>query len=1193
MAGGWAMGRSTDRTQHGAHSARRQAAHVPAVEPDAPDPRPEPGSSSPDPDWPAWLRRFGGQMGARIADFDWAGTPLGPLPEWSESLRTAVSMCVSSRFPITIWWGEQFTVLYNDACRPIFGDTRDPWALGSPASEVWPETWSTAGPVVSGLMAGGTATWAADARRLLNRTIPAEECYFTFSYSPIPDEDGVGGVLCVLTETTKQVLAERRLAALTELTDQLAGLTDPDDVIAAAVTVLTANPGDHPLVAIRRITTAEDGEVLLDPPPADAARWPEGAEALALAAAAYGTSRSLMLEQAPSPAQPGLETAVHAVHAIPVIEPGHQSASAVLLVGQNPHRVWDDELGDYLETCAASIATALSSMRELAEERRRTDLLVQVDAAKSDFFANVSHELRTPLTLIAGPVADALADSGEPLPAALRERLRLVERNVVRLARMVDAMLDFSRMEAGRLGPQTSVVEVGAFTRTLASAFAPAMESAGLEFVVDCPDLPRHAVLDRDMYERVVLNLLSNALKYTRRGSVVVRLADSGTQFSLTVSDTGIGIAAKDHARVFERFAQLPRRAGARSWEGAGIGLAMVKQLTELMGGTVTLTSAVGRGSAFTVRLPYEVAVPEDAMPRQSVTPRRAEHFLAEVASWQDGGESEEGEPGDEVPGSDDAPGEGTPGQGPLVVETPGQGSLDQGQPGQGSLDQGPPGQGSFDQGPPGQGVPGRRRPAPEAPGEGTHRHGGPRRAGFAQESRLDVGPGVQVSAHARPRLLIAEDNADMRRYLRDILSTDYDVRTAADGLQALAALRDAEADALLADVMIPGLDGLGLLTAVRRDPRLQHLPVLLLSAQAGDQASISGLEHGADDYVVKPFSAADLRARLAANLTRARARLRDAAWRRAVMASLQDAVLIADAAGRVLEVNDAFTRLLGWTTAEGPLRPPYPWWPDAAEPAGVIHPEVTGEVVYRRRDGSPVWVSVASSAVEVPGEGPGLQVTTVRDVTREHAARERRATAALVAGEFATGEDLDQMLSAAVAGFGEVFEGRAVVEVVTSTTDEVFTEVGPVSLTALPPALRRGLAGELDEEGTDADEAPGLLLVPRGSDSCRAWIRFDRPRRVLVDERIVGDLLVEALALAIDRLVAADEFADRQTHLQRAIESHRLIGQAIGILVERHRLTPSDAFWRLKKASQDRNIKLRDIAARLVETGEETDGLS
>ena len=399
---------------------------------------------------------------------------------------------------------------------------------------------------------------------------------------------------------------------------------------------------------------------------------------------------------------------------------------------------------------------------------------------------------------------------------------------------MVDAMLDFSRMEAGRIVPDLTKVDVAELLRSLAAGFGPAIERAGLEFAIDLPTLPRTAQLDHNIVERIVLNLLSNALKYTPSGSVRLQLHPLPTGFEVAVTDTGIGIAVRDQDRVFARFEQLPRRAQARSSEGAGIGLAMVKELSELLGGSVDLCSAPGRGSTFSVQLPYVPRQhPKASEDDRSITPRGVAAFLAEADGW-------------EVP----------------------------------------------------------IQPAIES--EGTR--------------------GV------RPRLLVAEDSADMARYLADVLADTYDVESVADGLQALAAARERRPDALLADVMMPGLDGIALVAEIRSDPLLLDLPVLLLSARAGQEAAVTGLAHRADDYLVKPFDLADLRARLASNIRRAADRSLDASWRRAVVASMHEAVTISDDDGLVTEMNDAFCSLVGWRLAEGPFRPPYPWWPDRSE---------------------------------------------------------------------------------------------------------------------------------------------------------------------------------------------------------------------------------------------------------------------
>jgi len=1060
--------------------------------------------------WRAWLVRYGGEMGYRIAQHPWHDTPLGDPDGWPAPLLDAVALCVASRLPIPLWWGPDLGVLYNDACRDIMGPNKHPDALGRPGRSVWPETWHQAAPALTDVLAGRPPVLRQDARRIRDRGTRLEEHYFSFTHAPLAAGGAsgeVGGVATVFTETTRRVLAERRLAVLNQLADTVGAQHSAEEVAEAVARLMEANAEDHPHVALFAAGVGADAGLI----PLDERGRQLDADALG--------RRALALNRHSTAEEVDAAGAAVVLHAVPVGEPGDPEPTAVLVVQQNPLLGHDDDLEKYLRMCASIVGTALSGIRQLGAERARAEALVQLDAAKSEFLANVSHELRTPLTLVGGPLADALGDGDRPLPGVHRDRLEVAQRNLVRLTRMVDAMLDFSRMEAGQVGPQPTSFDVAALTRTLAGSFHSAMERVGLTLRVEVPDLPRDVRLDRGMYERIVLNLLSNALKYTTAGSVTLRLVEGGDgTFTVSVSDTGIGIPRDQQQAVFERFTRLPRRAGARSNEGAGIGLAMVRQLTELLGGSVALTSRVGRGSTFRVTLPFEVSAPpaDEGLAVRSVTPRGADEFLADARSWLE----------------------------------------------------------------------------PEA--------------------------AVAHPGAGRPRLLIAEDNADMRAYLGSVFEGDYDVTAVGDGSRALEELREGCFDVLLTDVMMPALDGLGLLDRLRADPALAHLPVVMLSAPAGPQASVTGLAHGADDYVVKPFSAAELRARVASNLLRSRARLRDAAWRRAIVASLQEAVMIADADGAVVEVNEAFTRLLGWDAAGGPYAQPYPWEPEGSagaaqrprsvEPvetpsgsSGAAHrpPSVepvetssgssgadaaAGERRLVHRDGTEVWVWAAGSDVVLPGEAR-TRVTTLRDVTRERAARERRAAAARVAAEFMAAADLAELLAAAVGGFAELFAGPAAVELVSGSGPCVVTADGVADdPTALPGSL-----GTPPAEAASPDAATdGVLLQPRGTASCRAWVRFSSPRRVGGDELIVGDLLAEAFGLAVERVLAADEFAGREENLRRAIESHRAVGQAIGVLVERHRLTPAQAFERLRRASQHRNVAVRALAARLVETGEE-----
>ncbi|QFZ19408.1 ATP-binding protein [Saccharothrix syringae] len=973
------------------------------------------------PDWARDVLAAGGEAGRLVRDLDWSATPLGPMAGWPRDLRTAVGLCLSSRFPILLWWGPELVMIYNDAYRPVLGTSKHPAAMGSPGKRVWPEIWPLIGPMLDGVLAGGGATWSEDQLLLLDRNGFLEECYFTFSYSPIGDGTGVAGVFCAVTETTQEVVGTRRLAALGELAAGLVDSTDVDQACARAAAVLARHAEDVRFAEIHLLDGAGPRRV------AATGAAPDVADLVAEVAAT------------------GRAAARGAVRATPVVEPGSAGACAVLVVGVNERRPFDADYRSFVDLIAGHVGTAVGGARAYAAQRERARALAELDAAKTVFFSNVNHELRTPLTLITGPVQDALADRDHPLPDAQRARLEVAGRNAERLRRLVDGMLDFARIEGGRLRPERVAVDLAAVTRDLVVNFAPAAERAGLAFTADCPDLPRPVHVDRDMWDRVVLNLLSNAVKYTPAGEVRLALRDAGDRVRLTVADTGVGIPADELPRLFERFHRV-RGTEGRSHEGSGIGLAMVRELLHLLGGSIEVESAPGRGSVFTALLPYGEGAPAagHATPAaDAVAP-----YLQEAATWTN-------TPFEEVDGD-------------------------------------------------------------------------------------------------LPRLLVAEDNADLRRYLRDLLAGHFSVELSGDGEDALARVRRRPPDLVLADVMMPRLDGFGLLRELRANPGTRHLPVVLLSARAGEEAAAGGFAAGADDYLVKPFSSVDLVARLRANLVRAGERTRDAAWRAAVVRALHDGVFVADAFGTVLEVNDAFERITGWGPADAPYAPPLPWLPDGREPA-----RPTDELEFRRRDGGAVRVEVSTSVVADRCGHRELVVGTVRDVTRDHGARARRATAVELATRFTSLLDPVALLDAATAGFGEVFDGEVV-------------PLGPDI--AVPAEAHRA-------------PVPGLLLE---AGDRRFWVHFPRPRAVGADERILADVLAANLATALDRARRAARHADTEQQLRQAVRSHQVIGQAVGIMIERHRLTDQVAFDRLVTASQRRNTKLRELARLLVETGED-----
>jgi PAS domain S-box-containing protein len=358
----------------------------------------------------------------------------------------------------------------------------------------------------------------------------------------------------------------------------------------------------------------------------------------------------------------------------------------------------------------------------------------------------------------------------------------------------------------------------------------------------------------------------------------------------------------------------------------------------------------------------------------------------------------------------------------------------------------------------------------------------------------------------------------------------------------------------------------------------------------------------GADDFVTKPFTVTDLRDRLGANLARARDRSSDAAWRRAVLYALRDPLVIFDREGRVVELNEAFTDLFGYSMADGPFSPPYPWWPTKDEDPEALETiygilegaldsqDVEADTVFYTSDRRPVWVHTSGTSVEQPRTGLSARIRVVRDITRDKQARDRRAAASRVSADFASTDDLTTLLAVAELGFELLFDGGSTIQVMVDRP-YVFMAGKDVGPQDLHDEVAVGLAGEPSADTTSL--RTGILLAPQTTTTgARAWVQFPRPRRISLDELIAADLLAQAFALAVDRVVALQKSADRQANLEQAVESHRLIGQAVGILVERHRLATGQAFDRLKQASQRRNLKLREIAQRVIETGVEPENV-
>ncbi|MFZ0704172.1 MAG: ATP-binding protein [Candidatus Korobacteraceae bacterium] len=757
------------------------------------------------------------EMAALIRAYDWSQTPLGPVSSWPQSLRTSVSLILNSQHPMWIGWGPSRTFLYNDAYIQVLSLAKHPWALGRPAQEVWREIWDFCGPLVDKVFEKGEPSFLDDVRLFMSRGDYLEETYYSFSYSPILDESGqVGGLFCPSAEVTPKVLNARRLRTLSNLSADAFLEKSVSNACASAARTLESNPDDVPFallfllspdgrnVSLQGRTDVPDGDWRRAFPSLDLDQV-DGAEPGGFLEKIRGGQFHVIpvshIDSLPlGPAQQKVKQAL----VLPIKSRAEKQALGILVAGVNPTRKLDEEYRTFYNLVADHIATAVVNARASEDERKQVQALAELDKAKTIFFSNVSHEFRTPLTLMLGSIEAARA---RPMYSEEeRQDFELLHRNAMRLLKLVNTLLDFSRLEAGRVQAEFEPVDLARFTTELASVFGAAADKAGLHLRVDCRPLSEPVYVNRDMWEKIVLNLLSNALKSTFDGEIAVTLREADGHVELTVRDTGTGIAKEEIPHLFERFRRI-EGARRRTHEGSGIGLALVYELVAMHGGSIAVSSVLHSGTTFSIRLPFgsDHLPPDRVRTRtrdRATAPGSAALYVQEALSWL-----------------------------PDVISD--------------------------------------------------------------TEFGLDLGGTTSVPPEVKPSLatvLLVDDNHDMRDYVRRLLARSFRVKTAENGKAALDLASSEPPDLVLTDVMMPEMDGFQLLAALRRNPATSAVPVIILSARAGEEARVEGLQAGADDYLVKPFTARELLARVESHIRMAEFRRKAQQRELELLSSVQQA---------------------------------------------------------------------------------------------------------------------------------------------------------------------------------------------------------------------------------------------------------------------------------------------------------------
>lgn len=815
----------------------------------------------------------GGEMGKLIRSMDWSKTPLGPIDSWPQSLRTSVSLCLSSTFPILIAWGPETIQLYNDSYRPICG-AKHPESMG----QNFRICWETALPVVGDAFTRGQqgeGTYIKDQRMFLDRYGYLEEAFMTFSFAPIRDESGeVGGIFHPITETTDKMLSARRTQVLRDVAALTGQAKRNSDIYRSMNTAKADLTLDLPFLLFYEVS--EDGKsaalvesigltVEKDALPAadlleitDIEWLSQLNETLIIENLADRVGRFFA---GPYPEVP------HTAVRLPIQLSTRERATGFILAGVSPRRALDQDYLNFYDLLANTFNTAFSNVYAYQEEQKKAEALAAIDEAKTAFFSNVSHEFRTPLTLMLGPLEELLQDPSLQ-QSAFKAPVEATHRNALRLLKLVNNLLDFSRIEAGRVKASFRPVDLVALTTDLTSNFRSLIERAGLQFSVTCQPIPAVLYTDVEMWEKIVLNLLSNAFKYTWRGRIDVDLRAEKGGATLRVSDTGVGIPKREIPHMFERFHRV-ENAGGRTYEGSGIGLSLVHELVRLHGGTVTVVSEEGVGSVFTVHIPGG----KDHLPASQVVDDEqrvqnsalAESFLQEARTML----------------ADDWPAEAV--QYPQTVHQP--------------------------------------------------------------------------DSNDRINILVVDDNADMRAYLSRLLTPFFTVRTAVNGADAIRQLEKGLPQLILSDIMMPVMDGKGLLKHVKSNSATAHIPLIFLSARAGQEARIDGLNAGADDYLVKPFSGPELLTKVRAQINLDQSRRQAEKRLRNLVQQAPVAMLLMKGEDLTIElVNQAMLELL---QREGDV---------LGKPLLDALPELEGQTFFNRcREVYRTGITDQGLAVEIP----------------------------------------------------------------------------------------------------------------------------------------------------------------------------------------------------------------------------------
>ncbi|RIB28185.1 hypothetical protein C2G38_2239667 [Gigaspora rosea] len=784
----------------------------------------------------------------RFYNCDWSSTSLGPIDSWEPQIKSILDLCFKSGFPTYVYMGQDWITIYNEASLPVM-KSKHPHAFLKPAIEIWGHEMPQLIPDLNRIRESGKGKYGHDLYIETFRDGYKEEMYGDYALNPIYKLDGtVWGVINITTESTQKILNKRRLKTLDKLSSHTA---DAESLESACQIIMKAlyNNQDIPYALIYLIENYKDPKIGINSLVARLVTttfdevckeeliheklkrripdyFPETHEIIDLTKISdqdYDTYMEVkcatstysflicdcwpinLVMKGEKPIQVLLKDNSQAI-LLPtkLTFCNERNLSIVLICGINPLRKLDDKYMEFYKSVLNTVNRILIRGMSIEEEKKRAKILADLNHQKDIFFQGISHELKTPLTLIFSPLDELINISSQDMQ--MKSHLQLIQRNTNRLLKLINNLLQFSNIESGQLKARFYETDIAKFTRELAMNFENITRKLGLEYIIDVPNSDEFnqienvkVYLDHEMYETIVFNLCSNAIKHTWDGSICVRLyldhKNEQKMIVLEVSDTGVGIPKATLPNIFQRFYHVESQR-SRCHEGAGIGLAIIKEFVKCHGGYITVTSVVNKGTTFKCWFP----IGSKHLPINQICYNNKEIYLMsndqkylkrqldleENLQWiQNYSTSMQ----DNISKSDDS---------------------------------------------------------------------------FSTDSTDNSSTIISK----KYQILVVDDNIDMRNYLSDLLK-EFDVICACDGQDAIQILNklDKLPDLILSDIVMPNMNGYKLLDMIRSNIKTQLIPIILLTAKAGEESSIKGYYKGANNYLKKPFSSRELILRIYDNI--------------------------------------------------------------------------------------------------------------------------------------------------------------------------------------------------------------------------------------------------------------------------------------------------------------------------------------